>query len=409
MRRSLLLAAVLVTAAPMVVLAQAPFSDWPSAEPERRKSAPAKQPAKKPAPAKADPTKDAVPKADPAKQAAPAAKEAPSKAVPQAKEKPKLEAPMKVVRVRGSRPECEPNCPEWISAEGRIVPTTGGEFKRALAKLGDRKLPILLSSLGGDVKQAEEIAWLIRGKRLDVVVAKTEILPCAPADKVCRELRTKGIVQGRPIDDLTPCASACPIILSGGVRRFVGPKSFLGVHQIQTYQQRVRVTQTYRVETRTSWGVPVSTKKTLVSEKREPLRPVKKETSPMAYLGLHIVFRMMGVDADRLVALYESTPHEKVRWLTRAELLTTRIATHIIGTERVLAGDIPAKPELPAIPRVEPRSIIWDPSCPPGTPAGTICGNLSSPPPTGGGTPGAIDGTVMSRPPEQSNQAAPAQ
>lgn len=399
MYRSLILAAVLVTAAPMVVLAQSPLSDWPGAEPDRRKTAPAKQAAKKPAAAKADPVK----------QAAPAAEDAAGKTAPQAKEKPKLEGPMKVVHVRGAGPACEPHCPEWISAEGRIVATTGNEFKRVLAKLGDRKLPVLLSSLGGDVKQAEEIAGLIRRKRLDIIVAKTEFLSCKPTDKICRQMRAKGIMQGRPVDDLAPCASACPIILSGGVRRIVGPTSFLGVHQIQTFQQRVRVTQIYRVETRTSWGVPVSAKKTLISEKREALRPVKKDTSPMAYLSLRDIFRNMGVDAERLVALYESTPHEKVRWLTRAELLATRIATHTISIERALAGDIPDTTEQPAAPRAEPRSVIGDRSCPPGAPAGTMCGKSSSTPIPNGGNPGALDGTVMSKPSEQSNQAAPAQ
>ena len=36
--------------------------------------------------------------------------------------RPRATPPMRFVRVRSADPACEPNCPEWLSAEGRIEP-----------------------------------------------------------------------------------------------------------------------------------------------------------------------------------------------------------------------------------------------------------------------------------------------
>ena len=66
-------------------------------------------------------------------------------------EAPRQPTPMKVVIAHSTEPGCEPQCPEWISAQGAIDDTTPKQFKRVLATLGDRKLPVLVNSSGGRV------------------------------------------------------------------------------------------------------------------------------------------------------------------------------------------------------------------------------------------------------------------
>lgn len=374
MTRAAVLLAVLVAATPLASMAQSPFSDWP--EPERRQAKPAaaKPAAPKPKPAvqpaaKSDPAPAGTASTEPAKASvapAPAgpaqakimpekAAPAPAKAAPAKTEtdlKATLQSPMKVLIMRSSKPECEPDCPEWISAQGRIVANTASEFKTVMGKLGTRKLPVLVHSPGGDVKQAQEIARMIRAKGLDVVVARTTSTPCPPTDKACVRRRAQGQLAGVVSNEISVCTSACPIILAGGVRRFVGPRSAVGVHQMQSYLTRVRVTQTYRVQTRTSWGVPVEKKKTLISEKREQLKPVKTKTDEFAYTELEFVFSFLGV-SPKIIELYKNAPHESMRFLNRLELLTTKLATHLIGAERVLAGDISV-----AAPRATPSAPV---------------------------------------------------
>src|SRR5262249_38622036 len=51
-------------------------------------------------------------------------------------EPPKLTHPMQVVIVADGRGGCEPNCAEWISAEGDIAPDTPAQFRRVSKALG---------------------------------------------------------------------------------------------------------------------------------------------------------------------------------------------------------------------------------------------------------------------------------
>lgn len=320
MSRGIIFATVFAVAVPVAAFAQSgPFPDWPEPARSAAKAAPVKKPASKPAPVRAEP-----------------AKAGPQKSAPEAK--PKLEPVMKAMLVRGSRPECEPNCPEWISLEGRIVGSSSRELKKVLSQIGTRKPPVILSSLGGDVDQAYAMARMIRAKGLDVAVGKTELRVCEPADKACRQRQSQGAAQGAPSNQRAICASACPIVLAGGVRRFVGPNAFLGVHEILTIQTPIRITRMYRVETRTNWGVPVSQRKILVSERREALKPRTKSTPGDSYVKLGEFFLEHGVQG--MVLLYMSASHDSIHWVTRAEQLSTRIATHFVSPANMLAGEL---------------------------------------------------------------------
>src|SRR5215470_1633097 len=64
-------------------------------------------------------------------------------------QKPVPDTPMKVRLVRSADSACELNCPEWIAAEGQIVGSTLGQFRKAIAQAGARRLPVVINSGGG--------------------------------------------------------------------------------------------------------------------------------------------------------------------------------------------------------------------------------------------------------------------
>ncbi len=163
---------------------------------------------------------------------------------------PEDSSQMRFVVVRSSAPGCEPTCPEWISAEGTINANSPQMLKSLLKTLGGRRLPVIVDSPGGDVSAAIAMGRTIRQNRLDVAVARTWFFGCQPDAKGCKANDGKGSRYiGIPFVLGSYCASACPLMLAGGVRRLVGPQSYLGVHQITTTFVRTRLLYrtTYRV------------------------------------------------------------------------------------------------------------------------------------------------------------------
>ncbi|RIY03353.1 hypothetical protein D3218_00875 [Aureimonas flava] len=89
------------------------------------------------------------------------------------------------------------------SAVGRIDAGTAEAFRHFLEDDGEDVRRIVLHSPGGSVRDAIAMSRLIRERALE-----TEV----PADGYC--------------------ASACPLVLAGGVRRSAGEASWVGVHQV---------------------------------------------------------------------------------------------------------------------------------------------------------------------------------
>ena len=141
---------------------------------------------------------------------------------------------MRFVVARSSAPGCEPNCPEWISAEGDIVAGTPDLLKSTLKKLGGRKLPIIVNSFGGNVDAALQLGRIIRKNKLDIAIGKTEFSDCWPGTDGCGFSYGKGSAYLGQASDGASCNSACPLMFAGGVRRVAGGWNYLGVHQITT-------------------------------------------------------------------------------------------------------------------------------------------------------------------------------
>jgi hypothetical protein len=202
---------------------------------------------------------------------------------------------MRFVRVTSADPACKPNCPEWLSAEGRIEPGAARIFAAEVANLKGRRLPILIHSPGGSVADAGAMGELIRAKGLAVAVARTLITNCAEASAKCPDGPGMAITGG------AICASACVLVLAGGIERLAAPSARIGVHQITT----------------------------LVSE-----------TEGLAHLkSTRKIYEQKGVDAaveaylegmgvgDPVMALMRKTWAASIRWLSVAELKDSRLAT----------------------------------------------------------------------------------
>jgi hypothetical protein len=203
--------------------------------------------------------------------------------------------PMRFVRVMSADPACQPNCPEWLSAEGRIEPGSARAFAEAVERLKGRRLPILIHSPGGSVPDAIAMGELIRAKSLAVAVARTLIMNCPEAARKCPDGPGTAITGG------ATCASACVLVLAGGVERLAGPVPLIGVHQITT---------------------------------------LVKEPEGLAHLtSTRKLYEQQGIDAevtdylaamgvgDPVMTLARKTPAASVRWLSLAELKASHLAT----------------------------------------------------------------------------------
>lgn len=273
--------------------------------------------------ARSETSKPAVPKPQ-------HAKDAPAKLDPM---KPHV-ASMEVTIVRSNEPGCEPDCFEWISADGMIDKNSPVRLKKVLARLGNRKLPLFINSPGGSVDDAISLAGIIRARGIDVVVARTDLQHCAPNDANCNELKAKSVRLGSPTG-LARCASSCPFVLAGGVRRMVGSGAYVGVHRAATYRIVTRVMRTYRVVPRYEWGIPTGTTRKLVSEKSvgQSVKPI--ETTKDTYDKIEMNFAAMGISKEIMKPML-ATPNAEMRWLTQAEIESFRLVTERLNGQQVL-------------------------------------------------------------------------
>lgn len=235
-----------------------------------------------------------------------------------------IDESMKFVVMRTSLPGCEPNCPQWIWARGAIDSGTAAEFKRFLKKLGDRRLPIVLSSPGGDIDAAMKMGRMIRERNLDVAVGSAYLTGCPATEKGCAAGRTKdGVYYGVIVEYGEFCNSACPLVLAGGVQRLVGPTVYVGIHQITT--TITRETIRYREKYQMVKGKKRVVEKKVVSRKKVGSYQTTKlskgtERKVLAYLN------EMGVAKSYFTAA-QAVPAKDLRRLERGEMTGMNLTT----------------------------------------------------------------------------------
>jgi hypothetical protein len=209
--------------------------------------------------------------------------------------RPRIAPPMRFVRVVRAEAGCKPNCPEWLSAEGKIELGSAKAFADAVANLKGRRLPILIHSPGGSVADAAAMGELIRANGLAVAVARTLITNCPEAAPKCPDGPGAAITGG------AICASACVLVLAAGVERLAAPSALIGVHQITT----------------------------LVSE-TEGLAHLKSTRKLYEQKGVdsavEAYLTAMGV-GEPVMTLMRKTWAASIRWLSPAELKDSHLAT----------------------------------------------------------------------------------
>jgi hypothetical protein len=248
---------------------------------------------------------------------------APLEAISQTQPK-SFASPMTFTIVRSSEPGCEPTCPEWIAAEGTIVAETPARLKSLLKSAGGRRLPVVITSPGGDVDAAISIGRMIRQFKLDTAVGTTRYRGCQPANKDCNANRGKAAAfLGTASQGDAFCASACPLMLAGGLHRLVGEWAYLGVHQITTTYVQTQVTYRTRykivggkkrvVDTKVVGRKEVGSFKTYEMDK-------SVETKVAAYL------EEMGID-HALIDAMKSTPASDMRQIPPFDQLKWKLVT----------------------------------------------------------------------------------
>lgn len=255
-----------------------------------------------------------------------------------------LEQPMIFSIVRSGAGYCEPNCPEWIYGEGQIVNATPAAFKDVLKQVGDRKLPLLIVSPGGNVMAALEMGRMVRKLGMDVEVSATRFIACSPRDKDCGANGPgKGQYLGIAFSAGAFCWSACPLVLAAGERRYSSQWAHTGVHQITTVYARERVyfKERYRI---------INGKKKVISRKVVKRKKAGTESSTRlpkatrkALLGY---FKEMGIKKSLLDAML-STPPDKIRRLEPNEMLELGLITELTSSDVLADPDRCAERQAP--------------------------------------------------------------
>jgi hypothetical protein len=250
-------------------------------------------------------------------------------------ETPVYDQPMRVVIVRSVMGGCEPSCPQWISAEGQITAKSPAVFKKALAKAKDLRLPVVVTSTGGDVDAALKIGEMIRERHLDVAVGWTYFGGCAPHQTNCKLPKAqKGVYRGVIMSGQGFCVSACAFILAAGEKRFMGEGTAVGVHQISRTitQEKVRYYERYRV---------VKGKKQILSRKVVSRKPMKSYVSTKLdrrlEKKLNAFFAKMGVDKS-VLGLFNKAPPSSMYILTWVEARNTKLVTDLTPAADLVAG-----------------------------------------------------------------------
>ncbi len=120
----------------------------------------------------------------------------------------------------GPADACGTHCREWVAASGFIAPQTPQRFAEFAKDRDLRGSTMVLDSPGGEVNAGIWLGREIRRLSMATTVGKTTLLPPDSSGDRRATLSDKG-----------RCASMCPFVLLGGVRRHVPNEARIAVHQ----------------------------------------------------------------------------------------------------------------------------------------------------------------------------------
>lgn len=195
-------------------------------------------------------------------------------------------------------PECsQRNCPRALVAEGEISDDSPAKFTRFLRQ--ETQVPglnalIFINSPGGNVESALHLGALIHQAGASLVVGRPVV--GVQAQGAARPRRAGGgtslaVVPGQ-------CASACIYTLMGGKKRIVPDGARLGVHRMSA-RILAHAPEGGRLQSRVFAG-------------EQEIRLLRDYAS------------RVGGSQD-LISLAESTPHDRIRVLSAAEIRRYRL------------------------------------------------------------------------------------
>jgi hypothetical protein len=229
-----------------------------------------------------------------------------------------METPMRILRVRSGDPACQPDCPDWIAAEGKIEVGTAQAFARVIGGLGGHRLPVLVNSPGGSVADAMAMGRLIRARGLAVAVARTNLEPGAnPAGS--------GEARGAAVTPGAMCNSACPLMLAGGVERYAGLFASIGVHHVTQIITNWKITHWYRVNYRIVDGRKEEISRVFTGDKRSETT-TQQSAGPKIEGDISAYLKEMGIGPP-MMDLIETTPTTGLHWLSDKEKIESRLIT----------------------------------------------------------------------------------
>jgi hypothetical protein len=252
--------------------------------------------------------------------------------------------PMQVIVARDSQAGCEPSCARWISAEGDIIESTYDQFQRVLNSTSGQKLSVLVNSGGGNVDTALKIGRLLRSEGVDVVVSRTDFVPCSRSSGPCE---AGSLARGRPNVADAYCVSACVFLLAGGRERLVSPWAQVGAHQLRIVESNYVVRRVYSITTISRPGQPTRIQRTLIRETRTATGTSAREADGTYYAKVEDFLKAMGLGAD-LAHVIRETPSGSIRWLSQSELKSFGLATQMDGPNALIALADPPPPMLKA-------------------------------------------------------------
>jgi hypothetical protein len=210
--------------------------------------------------------------------------------------------PMQFYVVKGAPDACGRGCDSWIAVEGKIDSGAAARFRKFLARVHVRKLPIYFYSPGGSVEQALAMGTLLREKPVVARVGRTMVNECgfeAQDAEPCVKLKQSGReLHGDLSTRGAFCGSACPYLILGATTREVAADAALAVHS-------AKVTVSFR-----GVGVPPPAIVAAANARAHE----RSDGMIAAYLA------KMGADTA-LLALVRTVKFEEMHILTREEIV----------------------------------------------------------------------------------------
>ncbi len=278
---------------------------------------------------------------------------------------PATDPPMHFEIVRRSDTACEPNCPEWIAAEGRIVEGSANKLTALLANKTNRNLPFLINSGGGSINDAMRMGRLLRKYQMVTAIGQTIVFGCTDPERYagkCKPDPALHVFKGMAYPARSFCASACPLVLLGGKVRYVDAYSYIGLHEPTAQSQPYVDHFLIRYEM-------INGRKHIVSKEFVKRTYLAKKTvvgtsiirgSLTAYLkemggSLDIMTEMdKAVPKDMIWIPWNTGERQKLGLVTATASPGTNLLDQLVGPQHCKSGDI-----LPAncieIPTKEPQ------------------------------------------------------